>query len=68
MTSRYQAFTVALENDVREDDAENLITAIRALRGVLTVVPVVSDISGYGAYERARRELQTKIDKALRED
>lgn len=37
MTARLNSFTVVLEDDMREDDAENIKNAILMLRGVLTV-------------------------------
>jgi hypothetical protein len=43
MTDRYNYLTVALETDIRSDDAEALIAAIRMLRGVLKVEPNVTD-------------------------
>lgn len=38
MTTRFHSFTVALEKDIREDDAESLINAISMMKGVLSVV------------------------------
>ena len=37
MTERSHSITVTLEKDVRVDDAESLILAIRMMRGVLDV-------------------------------
>lgn len=37
MTSRINSFTVILDKDMREDDAENIKNAILMLRGVLCV-------------------------------
>lgn len=45
MTDRYYALTVVLEEALREDDAENLITAIKQLRHVRSVSPIVADLS-----------------------
>ena len=39
MTDRYDAFTVVLERNIRTDDAEPVLAAIRQLRGVLDVIP-----------------------------
>ena len=65
MTDRYNYLTVALEQDIRSDDAEALINAIQMLRGVLKVEPNISDSMSWVAEERARRELGEKILKVI---
>jgi hypothetical protein len=45
MTDRYCGFAVTLASDLREDDAESTINAIRHIKGVLAVTPVLPDIS-----------------------
>ena len=37
MTDRYNILTVALEKDLRDDDAQALINAIKMMRGVADV-------------------------------
>jgi hypothetical protein len=61
MTDRYNYLTVVLEKDMRTDDAEGLIQAIRRMRGVLTVSGNVADTNAYFAEERARRDLTEKL-------
>jgi hypothetical protein len=61
MTDRINAITVVLENDVRDDDVQELLTAIGMLRGVLSVTPNVSDIDAWIAQDRARHELGQKL-------
>ena len=61
MTDRYNYLTVALEHDIRDDDAQSLITAIRQLRGVANVEPNVGDGTAWTAEERVRRELSEKL-------
>lgn len=65
MTDRLNALTVVLETDIREDDAEALIAAIRQLRGVLSVTGTVADIGDHIAQERVRRELGEKLLRVL---
>ncbi len=45
MTDRYAGFVVVLDEDVREDDAQATINAIRQIKGVLGVEPVGADIN-----------------------
>lgn len=61
MTDRFNALTVVLENDMRDDDAEALIAAIRQLRGVLSVSGNVADPSDFISQQRARHELGDKL-------
>lgn len=54
MTDRHAAYIVILEDDIREDDAEPVLTALRMIHGVASVEPVVS---GYPfAVARSRRD------------
>lgn len=61
MTNRYSTLTVALEQDIREDDAQALIQAIKMLRGVADVAGNVSDASQWLAETRVRRDLGDKV-------
>lgn len=61
MTDRYNAVVVAFDRDIREDDAEAVINAIRMIKGVVNVTPNVTDISDHVAAMRAKRELSEKL-------
>jgi len=61
MTNRFNVLTVALERDIREDDAEGLMDAISRLKGVISVSGNVSDITAWLSEERARKDLGDKI-------
>lgn len=65
MTDRYNALTVVLEKDIRNDDAEALLNAIRQLRGVLSVTGNVADLDSHMAQARARHELGEKLWRVL---
>lgn len=43
MTDRLKGLIVAFDHDIREDDAQAIITAIRQLRGIASVKPSVAD-------------------------
>jgi hypothetical protein len=68
MTDRFHALVVVLEKDIRDDDAEHLINAIKMMRGVLSVEGEVSSIETHTAEERARHELGQKILDVLYPD
>lgn len=64
MTTRHSGYIVVLSDDVREDDAEAVITALRMVRGVVTVAPVEAGRAG-DVIAEARRD--TKWTDALLE-
>ena len=61
MTDRYNALTVVLEQDIRDDDAEALLSAIRQLRGVLSVRGNVADLGDHLAQARAQQNISKKL-------
>jgi hypothetical protein len=61
MTDRINAYTVVLDRDVREDDAEDIATALRMVRGVLSVTPNVAKLGDYIAIERAKNTLRERL-------
>lgn len=63
MTDRFSTLTVVLDRDIREDDAEFIINAIRMIKGVADVSGNVSDLSEYLAMTRLKKELQSKINQ-----
>lgn len=65
MTDRFNAFVVVLEHDLRDDDAQAIINAIRQLKGVLDVQPHVATFDDAIAETRVRHELRQKLWKAL---
>jgi hypothetical protein len=61
MTDRINSLTVALKEDIRIDDAEQLIIAIRMLTGVLAVEPNVTTPELWVAHQRVRSDLGQKL-------
>jgi hypothetical protein len=61
MTDRHAGYIVVLDEDIREDDAELIINAIRMVKCVQSVVPVVSDYSVHIAEERADAKWREKM-------
>lgn len=68
MTERLKGVLVTFEDDVREDDAEHIINAIRLIRRVLTVKPVPNDIKQSIAEDRVRHELHEKLFRVIYPD
>jgi len=65
MTDRIGGFIVVLEQDIREDDAEATLTALRQVRGVVSVEPVVTDTDTHLAHARIKLDLRMKVWNAL---
>lgn len=68
MTDRFNSLTVVLEADIRDDDAQALLSAISQLRGVLKVSGNVSDLEAHVAMTRARHEIEQKLWAAFRSE
>lgn len=65
MATRLKGVLVTFEDDIREDDAEAQINAIRCLRGVLSVEPIPTDIGDYMARERVARDLYQQVHEVF---
>ena len=65
MTDRVNALTVVLENDVRDDDARDLMNAIKNFKNVLTVEINVSHVTDLIAEKRALRVLEKRMWEVL---
>jgi hypothetical protein len=67
MTDRYTGFVVSLETDMRSDDAEATIAAIRQIKGVIGIEPVQASIETQIARQQVRLDLERKLWEALHE-
>lgn len=61
MTDRYNALTVVLDRDIRSDDAEWVINAIKMVKGVASVSPHIAEAGDYIAKQRVKQEVFEKI-------
>ena len=61
MTDRHSGYVVTLASDIREDDAEAIITALGQIRGVISVTPVVADVQTAVASQRAKIKWSQKL-------
>lgn len=65
MTDRHAGYIVTLAEDWRDDDAEAIINALRMIRGVADVSPIVADYDLHIAEVRARDAWRKRIHKLL---
>ena len=68
MTTRLKGFTVALEQDIREDDAEAIKNAIESLRFVQAVKPIEADSTDWINRSRIKLELRQKLFDILKDE
>lgn len=62
MTDRHSGYIVTLSEDIREDDAEFIINALKMVKGVVEVKPVISDPSVNCVVEhRVKNAMRTKL-------
>ncbi len=61
MTDRYNALTVVLAVNMRDDDAAPIIAAIQQIKGVLSVEFNVHSMIDHVAERRVRAELHEKL-------
>lgn len=67
MTDRICAFTVTLARDMRDDDVDPTVAAIRQLRGVLSVEPIVASVELVVAERRADATWRRRLYELLGE-
>ena len=63
MTDRYSGLLITLDHNMRDDDAESLIQAIRHLRFVADVQPVEAGVNVFPETIRLRRQLAEQLEK-----
>lgn len=69
MTERLNGVIVTFNKEIRVDDAEAVLNAIKMVKGVLSVKPIPnSNYEQHIAEERVRRELTDKLFKVLHPD
>lgn len=61
MTNRVKGFTVTLADDIREDDFEQILNAVKMIKGVLHVEPEITTVKDHMNRQRVKSELIDKI-------
>ena len=61
MTTRHAAYLVTLAEDTRSDDAEDIVTALRMVKGVIKVEPVPASIDVSIAKARVDSDWHSRI-------
>jgi len=66
MSDHLKGFVVTFEINMRDDDAESIAQAIRMVRGVLSVSPVIANHEDDMTRRQVRHELTEKLFKILK--
>ena len=66
MLDSYVALTVFLVDAIKDEDAKPIMEAIRMVRGVRAVEPIVDDDHAMWAKETAKDDLRSKLLDVLR--
>lgn len=65
MTDRHSGYIVTLDADIREDDAEAIIAALRMVKHVASVQPVTLGTTELMARARVRHEARGRLFDAI---
>jgi len=68
MTDRYKGFLVTLEKETRKDDSEQIINALKMIRGVKKVKPYINGAEDWMMYEKGFDDSREEIYKFLRKE
>jgi hypothetical protein len=68
MTDRIKGFTVTLEKDMRDDDADSISIALKSIRGVASVTPSIMKAEDIMNRQQVRHEIWEKIIKIFKEE
>lgn len=52
MTDRFKGFLITLDKEIREDDAQPILEALKMIRGVFQVKPYINGAEDWMMYEK----------------
>lgn len=61
MSNRHHSYTVVLDHELKDEDSEEVIQAIKMIKGVTQVVPHIADGGFYIAREQAKIDLRQQM-------
>lgn len=68
MSDRTNHLTIALSKEIRVDDAQQIIDAIKMIKGVLTVEANVSNPDYFVAEARVRADIWQKLFEVMKKE
>jgi hypothetical protein len=67
MTDRINSFVVVLDRDLRDDDVNEIVNAIKMIKHVIDVKPHVADLDAIVAQSRVRVQVTQKLHALMTE-
>ena len=61
MTDRHAGYLVTLDTNIREDDAQAILAALRMVKHVVAVEPIIASMEVQLAETRARHSLRQRL-------
>lgn len=68
MTDRLKGVLITFDRDIRDDDAQPIIEALKLIKGVLTVKPYVADMEDYMMYQKGHFDARKDIFEYLKKE
>ncbi len=68
MTDRYKGFLVTLDKEIRDDDSEYIINALKMIKGVYSVKPYIFKMEDHMNYVKAESEAGHKLLEFVRKE
>ena len=68
MTDRVKGFTVTLSKEIRTDDFEWIMNAVKMIKGVESVEPVINDGSEYITLMKRDAEIRDKLHTFIKDN
>ena len=65
MIDRYKGFLVHLDYDLRADDCQDIITALKNIKHIANVEPLTTNINDHIHYLRGKREVIEMISDCI---
>jgi uncharacterized protein (DUF885 family) len=67
VSEKVSGFVVVLDSDLKYEDAQATISALKRIRGVVSADPILTNVSQQIAQIRAERVIEEKLWRALHE-
>ncbi len=68
MTDRIKGVLITFDRDIRDDDAEPIIEALKMIKGVFVVKPYISGAEDYMLYHKGHMDARIAMLKFLEKD
>jgi len=67
MSDRHKGYVVTLKDSIKDDDSKHIMNAIRMVKGVIAVDPVIENIDDHITKQKVQFDMKDKIWRVLSE-